>query len=358
MALPFFDSGGRKQRDHVVAIDLGGRATKAVFLQRRDENFVLTRYAVLDAPIYEKSVSLELLTEHLKSVCHALDAKGKLTAIAVGVNDSLMRHVEMPRMPLEDMRLVLKNNSKNYLQEELAKHVFDCFIVSQRTVAVAGEANRPASPTLKQKVLVAGAKKQLVDDFQAAIRSAGMVASYIVPGLLGPVNAFEAAMPELFAGSVVALVDIGFKHSSIAIIAEGELMLSRVMAIGGDRLSAGLAESMGISYAEAEGIKVGMAGEVQPMLESLLTPLGRELRASIDFFEHQQDRAVGHVYLSGGSSRSEFVLQSLRNELGVECKTWMPTTFLQFALPAQQMAEIEQVAPQLTTALGAALAAL
>ena len=358
MALPFFESGPRKKRDHVVAIDLGGRTTKAVFLQRRDEDFVLSRYALLDAPIYEKSLSVELLTEHLKAVCQALDAKGKLTAIAVGVNDSLMRHVEMPRMPVEDMRLVLKNNSRNYLQEDLPKYVFDCFIVSQRTVPVASDPAKAAAPTLKQKVLVAGARKQLVDDFLTAIKAAGMVAGHIVPGLLGPVNTFEAAMPEVFSRSVVALVDIGFKHSSIAIIAEGELMLSRVVAIGGDRFSAGLAESMGISYAEAEGIKVGMAGEVQPVLESLLTPLGRELRASIDFFEHQQDRPVLQVYVSGGSAKSEFVLQSLQTELVVECKTWMPTTFLQMALPPQQTAEIDQVAPQLTTALGAALTSL
>jgi type IV pilus assembly protein PilM len=134
--------------------------------------------------------------------------------------------------------------------------------------------------------------------------------------------------------------------------------LSRVVAIGGDRLTMGLAENMGISYAEAEGIKVGMAGEVQQVLESLLTPLGRELRASIDFFEHQQDRPVAQVYVSGGSSRSEFMLQSLQNEMMVECKTWLPTGFLQMALPPQQTAEIEQVAPQLTTALGTALTAL
>jgi len=41
----------------------------------------------------------------------------------------------------------------------------------------------------------------------------------------------------------------------------------------------GLAESMGISYARAEGIKVGH-GETRsnPHSKSLLTPLGRELR--------------------------------------------------------------------------------
>jgi hypothetical protein len=41
----------------------------------------------------------------------------------------------------------------------------------------------------------------------------------------------------------------------------------------------------------------------------------------------------------------------------VECKTWTPTGFLQMALSGQQALEIEQVGPQLTVAIGTALAA-
>lgn len=358
MALPFLNSGAKK-RDQVVAIDLGGRTTKAVLIQRRDDGFALNRYALLDAPIYEKNLSVDLLTEHLRTVAQMLEAKGKLTTLAVGVNESVMRHVEMPKMPAEDMRLVLKMNSKNYLQQDLPNHVFDCFVLPARTVATPADAAKIANaPVIKQKVLVAGARRQLVDDFQTAIKSAGLIPDYIVPALVGPVNTFELVMPEAYAQSVTALVDIGFKHSSVAIIAEGELVLSRVVALGGDRLTAGLAETMSISYAEAEGIKIGMAGEVQPLLEALLAPLGRELRASLDFFEHQQDRPVAQVFLSGASARSEFVVQSLQTEMMVECKTWLPTAKLQMALPPQQTAEIEEVAPQLTVAIGAAMAAL
>ncbi len=87
-------------------------------------------------------------------------------------------------------------------------------------------------------------------------------------------------------------------------------------------------------------------------------PLGRELRASLDFFEHQNDRAISQVYVSGGSARSEMILQMLHSEMIVECKTWNPTTFLQRALPGQQAVDIEHIGPQLTVAVGAALAAI
>jgi Tfp pilus assembly PilM family ATPase len=103
----------------MLAVDLGSRTTKAVHLERRGEGFALCRYAVLDAPIFEKTLSADLLAEHLRAVSQALDAKTKAVALTVGVNDALVRHVDMPLIPVEDMRLVLKHNSRGYLQQEL-----------------------------------------------------------------------------------------------------------------------------------------------------------------------------------------------------------------------------------------------
>jgi len=358
MALPFLNNNGKKQRDRMLAVDLGSRTTKAVHIQRDGEGFILCGYALLDAPIFEKSLSPELLAEHLKAVSQAVDAKSKLLTLTVGVNDAIVRHTEMPRMPMEDMRMVLKLNSKSYLQQDLSNHLYDCHILPPAPAAKGADAAKAVSGPPKQRILVAGAKRQLIDDLVTASRNAGLVADHIVPGLVGPTNAFEKAMPEIFAKEVVALVDIGFKSSSISILQQGELALSRVVATGGDKLTNGLAETLNISYAEAEGIKVGMPSEVQTHLDTLVTPLGRDLRASIDFYEHQHDKAVSQAFITGGSARSEFIMQKLKQELMIECMIMNPTTFLRAHLPAQQTAELEQVAPQLTVAIGAALAAI
>jgi len=354
MALPFLNSVGKK-RDQLLSIDLGGRTTKAVHLQRKSDRFVLTGYTMLDAPIYERNLSSDLLIEHLKAVCQALETKTRSVSLAIGVNDSIVRHADFPLMPVGDMRQVLKNNSKTYLQQDLPGHVFDCHIFPPRTNEKSAEKPKLGSNAQKYKVLVAGAKRQLLEDLQNAVRATGLLADTVVPALIGPVNAFEMSMPEVFLREV--MVDVGFKNTSICVVQEGELVLSRVVSIGGDRLTNGLAESLGISYAEAEGIKVGMPTEVQSNLESLVTPLGRELRASIDFFEHQQDKTVSAVYISGGSARSEPILQMLQTELMVECKLWNPVSSLEATLPPQQAAEIEHVAPQLAVAVGAGLAA-
>lgn len=339
----------------MLAVDLGSRTTKAVHLERRGAAFVLRGVAVMDAPIFEKTLSADLLAEHLKAVCQALPARPKWVTLAANANDVMVRHAEVPRLAPGDLRMILKHNSKTYLQQELIGYVFDSH-------ALAGNPPKSGEPVpagqQKQQVLIAGAKKQLVDDFVDGAREAGLTAEYIVPGLVGPVNAFELAMPEVFAKEAVALVDIGFRGTSISLLQRGQFILSRVLGLGGDKFTSGLAEALGVSYAEAEGIKIGMPREVESHLEALVLPLGRELRASIDFFEHQQDQPVQHVFLLGGSARSEFIVQKLQQELMVECKILNATTFLQTEIPPAQAAELDQTAVLLAVALGAGLAAL
>jgi type IV pilus assembly protein PilM len=352
MGLPFFN-GQAKRRDQIVAFDLGDRSTKAVYLQRRGEQFSLVNFAIMDAPVAEKTPSPEVMAEHFRNIARALGVagKGRKLTLAIGVNDSVFRQVEMPLMPPADMRQLLKFNAKTYLQQELNDYVYDCAYV----LNTSGKIEAPKGNTqIKQKVLVGGARRQLIEDLQTAIRQAGLVPDQIIPALAGPVNAFEIAEPEVFAKEVVALVEVGFKNTSIVILSCGEIKLHRVVAIGGDRLTEGLAESLGIGYVEAENIKVGMASEVQAALDAQISPLGRELRASIDFFEHQHDRTVTQAFVSGGSARNELVVQSLQQELMVPCKNWNPVKALQVDLPPDRARDFEQTSPQLTVAIGAA----
>jgi type IV pilus assembly protein PilM len=359
MGLPFLNSGV-KRRDQIVAIDLGSRVTKAVHLQRHSDKLTLLDYAFVDTPPNEKKITVEILTNLFNDVAKGVGRRTKFVSLAVSVTDSVFRHIELPLMPVGDMRQMLKFNAKNYLQQDLPDHVFDCCYVLQRKAEEKpAEGKAPAKAgSQKQKVVVGAAPRQMIDDLASAIKLAGMSPEQIVPGFVGPLNAFEAAEAQAFSKEVVALVEIGFENSTIMIVDSGELMLNRVVNIGGDQLTAALAEAMGITYPEAESIKVGMPSEVQPHLDSAVHPLGRELRASLDFFETKNDKTVGTVFISGGSARCEFVIEALQNELMVPCKIWNPSGFMELALPPEKAGQIEQVFPQLAVAIGAGLSAL
>jgi type IV pilus assembly protein PilM len=349
MNMPFLNGG--KNRDQVFAVDLGSRTTKAVLLERQDNTFSLTRFVVQDAPIYDKAMPQGLLTEHLRAITDTIQPKTRQVTLAIGAGDSVLRSTEMPLMPVDEMRQMLKFNSKTHLQQDLRDYVFDCYIVPPR-------AQKPVEPAkggvVKYKVWVGGARRELLTTLESSVKAAGLTPSQITLSLLGPINALEFSQPEVFNKDVVALVDLGFKSTAISILADGELCLSRSVDLGGDRLTTGLAEAMNITYAEAEGIKMGMPQEVEGHLQPLVAPLGRELRASIDFFEHQRERTVNKILISGGAARSEFLVQMLHAELGVTCQAWFPTEGMNLALAPQQMTEIEQVSSVLAVAIGSA----
>lgn len=75
----------------------------------------------------------------------------------------------------------------------------------------------------------------------------------------------------------------------------------------------------------------------------------------MDYFEHQQDRTVSQVFVSGAAARSEHILQVLQSELMVPCASWSPVAGLRPSLPANQLAGLEASASQLSVAVGAAL---
>src|SRR5580658_10663866 len=174
MAWPML-SGSSKKRNQILSIDLGSRTTKAVLIERRGEVMALTRYALLDAPIFDKKISAELLASHLRDVVQKLDAQPKWVTLAVGLDDSMVKQIELPQIPVDDMRLVLKNNSKAYLQQDLPGHAFDCHIFPPK---FSQKADAPKVATVpKLKVLVGGAKQELLNTYQAAILNVGMTAA-------------------------------------------------------------------------------------------------------------------------------------------------------------------------------------
>src|SRR5437899_7476546 len=116
MGLPFLN-GRAKRRDQIVAIDLGARVTKAVHLQRRGETLSLVNYALVDAPADDQSITVEMLSNHFKEVAKSIGKRKGDVVLAMSVTDCLFRQIELPLMPVGDMRQMLKFNAKNYLQQ-------------------------------------------------------------------------------------------------------------------------------------------------------------------------------------------------------------------------------------------------
>src|SRR5262249_19676593 len=153
----------------------------------------------------------QVLGQHLKAVAEAAGYRGRRISVIIGVADALVRHAEMPAVPAPDMRLMLKYNSKAYLQQEFPDYTFDCqtlgFVdggAGSGEPADSGAAGAARTPT-KARVLIGATKQQTLDQLNEAATAGGLTLDEVTPALICPSNAFEAALPQEFGKDVIAL---------------------------------------------------------------------------------------------------------------------------------------------------------
>ena len=95
----------------------------------------------------------------------------------------------------------------------------------------------------------------------------------------------------------------------------------------------------------------------KPAASSLLG-LATEVRNSIGFFEGQCEESIHRIFVSGGMARTEMILQTLSDELGLPCEIWDPLETCEVALPAAKRQALPSEFVSLNVACGAAISYL
>jgi type IV pilus assembly protein PilM len=343
-----------KRREEIIAIDLGTKMTKAVLLRRVGEEYILRNYVLMEAPSAEKALSRSVWADHIRKVGRALGSTTRRVVLAMGPTTAIFSQTELPAAAPSDLRKMIKLSPKNYLQQDLPDHVFDCYVTPGDDGEGGGRTARR-----KARVLVAAARRPLVEDLVDGARDSGYVVEQITLSQVATVNAFAAANPEA-PGEAVAFLDIGFRHSTISISYRSRLALVRVVNIGADQLADVMqqATSRGEMTSQEEDENPAMDA-LQVSVQKAIRGLAKEVDASIGFFLSQNDLPVHQVYVSGGSARSTLILQTLELELGVPCRAWNPALALkQEGAASRRAGDLEYEAPQLTVAVGAGMGLL
>jgi type IV pilus assembly protein PilM len=193
------------------------------------------------------------------------------------------------------------------------------------------------------KVLTAAVRREIIRELIEALESAGAAprALYAAPLCYDAVSA--RALPH--EPGPLAILDLGHAHSNLAFIRQGKQLFGRTISLGGQHLTAALAEAYQMRTEDAERSKcvdAALSSRASPVpaqrahldavLKGALTPLIRDLRQSFAFFRAQFGDDVAEVVLCGGSSR----LPGLREWLSEELE--LPVKHL--ALPAVELAQV------------------
>jgi type IV pilus assembly protein PilM len=348
-----------KRGNSVIGLDLGKHVFKGVVLQRKgDSRYVLTSYASREVP--EAMQTADDLAQELKALLKELgSAKG--CAVAVSDPSSLLRIIEQPDTPVDLLRNALRLNGLAVLNQECKDFVLDCAAVSANGTNGSnghangnGSANGEGYTVAKKKYLVGGMLRPQVKQITEAISKTRLTADILQLAPVCSFNAFELAYPQIFENDTFLLLDMGHLQSTVLIGSKKELVLVRSIDYGGKSLTQALTADGALDEKAAKLMMEEGDGGMTDICRASLTRLATEVRNSIGFFEGQREESINRIFVSGGLAKTETILQTLSDELGLPCEIWDPLETCEVALPAAKRQALPNEFVSLNVACGAA----
>ena len=369
----------KRRLETALGIDLGANQLKAAVVRRLRDKLELVEYAqhpltVTPAKAYrgpEFAAALQALVEHLKTTeRHAY--------VTISCSSAMVCQAEFPPVPLDEIKSALKLNSSGYLRRDFSSYYLDAFELKKGTEGPKGKGKIPkvedpskakdAGKTkdankakdkemVKSTVLVGGATREEVDACRDALIAAKIKPYVIELAAVSVINAFQVSHPS-GKDEVVVLVDIGARMTSINFLLEGMPLITRIMHFGGVQLSEYIGQVLMLKPQEAEEEKRKMSAPIQELVKTAISPLAREIRSSIDFFERQHDQHVRHIYACGGSACSPQVLTILGEAVGASIECWNPVEGLDISHLNGERERVLAAGPSLAGAVGVAASRL
>jgi Tfp pilus assembly PilM family ATPase len=276
----------------------------------------------------------------------------------------LLRIIEQPETPVDLLRNALRLNGLAVLNQECKDFVLDCAQVSTNgsnghsanghNGNSEGGSVAVANGVALKKYLVGGMLRPTVKHISEAMSKARVSADILQLAPVCSFNAFELAYPEIFANDTFLLLDMGHLQSTVLIGSKKELVLVRSIDYGGKALTQALT---GDGALEAHAAQL-MMHEGDPGMADVcrgsLMRLATEVRNSIGFFEGQHEETLHRIFVSGGLARTETILQTLSDELGLPCEIWDPLETCEVALPPAKRQALPNEFVSLNVACGAA----
>jgi type IV pilus assembly protein PilM len=290
---------------------------------------------------------LEALAEVVRA-CLAeggIEPKGNVAIMITGAN-AFIRRILMPPMPHDELESVMPFEAAKFVPFPIEQAVLDYTVVCERK----------EEDVKKQDILLVATSKEVLEQEVTIARATGLepVAASVAPIALW--NTFQ--LSETGAEKeIVALIDIGYKRSTICFFNNGILEFARTINVGGNdvteslmstALSEGEESRRTLTYEEAEAIKLkygfppagdthttqeGIAlSQVSTLMRPVLEKLLNEMRISFDFYgTNFQAPSLDKIIISGGGAMLKGLKGFLAGELGIEVETANPFQKMDFA---------------------------
>jgi type IV pilus assembly protein PilM len=300
----------------LVGLDIGLGAVKAVELTDRGGSLAVTGFGQIECASDDPAVRAKAVAELFREG----GFRSKRVVTGLSGKQVIVRYLTLPKMAGDELRNAAAFEAGKYVPFPLDECVMDVKPVEEGGDR-AGEGNMTA--------LFVAVRRQQVDEHLDLVERAGLVSEIVDVDAFALGNALELGVgcraPE-DAQKALALIDVGASKTCVNIVAGGVSMFTREIYLGGRDFTQAVARRLNLESRQAEDLKRAPEDE-GPLREAVLPlvdDLANEIQISFDYFEHQFERRIDELRLSGGGSRLGLLAEAFERVFERPAKPFNP----------------------------------
>ena len=341
----------------LIGLDIGTSAVRAaqVSLGRGTPSLssfgqvALPAGVVVDGEIRDQGAVSEAISQLVKRT----KITGKRVILGVANQRVVVRQVDLPYLEEKDFRSSLKF--------QVADHIPMPIDAAELDYQMLGDFMTDAGDHMMRVLLVAAAT-DMVESFVGTAAAAGLepagvdLTPFAVARAVSPAARGEAGSP-----GAEAIVDVGAGVTSIFIHHGGEPRFVRILLIGGDDATNALSSELGVSFDEAEAVKLDLgrgvgSPQAQQILQKRVAALVDEIRGSLDYYVSQEDsEPVSSLIMTGGGSLTPGLIASVEQTARAQVRRATPLSQMNFSKSGLTQEQVLQVEPVAAAAVGLAM---
>jgi type IV pilus assembly protein PilM len=299
----------------IVGLDIGSSAIKLVEAEKKRGGWVVRSFTSVTLPedtiVDGEIVNHAAVVEAIKAVLKESGTASKLVSTSVAGSSVIIKHINIPQAQPKELEDQVYWEAEQYIPFDMKDISLDFEVVQED----AGEG--------KMDILLVAAKKDFIEKRLAAVRECGLNPEVLDVDVLALANVFWENY-EMTPDNAVVLVDIGASLTKINIVSNNTTIFTRDVAVGGKNLTQEIQNRLGISFQEAEVLKIDACStgqipeEVLPLVNAICENVSLEIRRSLDFYAASPVQLpVTAVFLCGGASRIPGLANMLTEMLGL-----------------------------------------
>lgn len=297
-----------KPKSH-LGVDIGTSNIKIAQLKPQDGKFVLETYGLVNVSYQitnkDNPQAISQTAQTLKTLMRKAGVTTNKVVASLPNSSVFTSVIEMPRIPESELKSAIEFEAKKYVPLPLEEVALSWSVLDPKKEKITRDTNLGSLKNggeNKTKVLLTAVPTTVIDNYVKVFEEAGLEPQALEIEALALIRSVVGTDSDLNL-----VIDIGAKSTTINLVDEGYLRISKNLNVGGDTVTTSIAQSLSVNFSRAEQFKkdFGLSSQGQQIpqvMRPILDIIKNEAQQLIGLVESRGER-VSKVVLSGGGSK-------------------------------------------------------